>query len=223
MNIVEPIRDLNKFYEMQRMMIADGKIKECLAVMLMFNTNLRIGDSLLIKWKDVIDGEGMVVDNIIITEKKTSKHKWIPLTKQLKEVIQNYYIRYNPRRSSYLFRSLSNRRQRRNEPWHRSYVLVVMKKYAKKAGIKENIGTHSCRKTWGYHAYKNGIDIYEIMRMLNHSNVRQTEVYCGIDSDRIRENYETVSKLNMRATELMQIETLPDADIDIKIRKTRKR
>ncbi|MDY0174931.1 MAG: tyrosine-type recombinase/integrase [Bacteroidales bacterium] len=211
MKRVDPIRNLDLFYEMQKQMMSDGKIKECLLLILMFNTNLRVSDALLIKWRDVIDPEdGSIVNNLVISEKKTRKNKWLPITKQLKTALLNYYVKYNPKRSDFIFRSVSNRIQRRNQSWTRQYVCSTFKKYAKKVGIKDNIGSHSPRKTWGYHAYRSGMLKEEIKRILNHSDIRQTEIYCGIDDDLTRDNYEFVSRLNKRADNLIRRENLPD-------------
>lgn len=208
--IVEPIRDFDKFVQIQKLLIDDGKVRECLLFQLMYNTNLRVSDALLIHWRDVITKDAGIVDTLIITEKKTSKSKWTPVTEQLDRSLINFYYKYRPNIADYIFRSESNRVRGRNQPWNRNYVYSFIKFYAKKANIKDNVGSHSPRKTWGYHAYQNGIDIYEIMRILNHSDIRTTEIYCGLDADKIRDNYSEVSKLNKAADSLLLIDNLPD-------------
>ena len=46
--------------------------------------------------------------------------------------------------------------------------------------IKERIGTHTLRKTFGYHAYNNGYDITLIQKLFNHSSQSVTLRYIGI-------------------------------------------
>jgi len=41
----------------------------------------------------------------------------------------------------------------------------------KTVGLRGNFGTHSLRKTWGYHARMNGVDLALIMYKLNHSSL----------------------------------------------------
>lgn len=52
----------------------------------------------------------------------------------------------------------------------------------KKAGL-ENLGTHSMRKTFGYHLYKNGVGLELIQVLLNHSSPKITLRYIGIEQE----------------------------------------
>lgn len=221
---VNPIRDLDKFILMQKLMMDDGLVRQCLLLKFMFYTNLRVIDALHVKWSDLVNKEtNQIVFNLEVIERKTSKNKWIPLPSALRTTLANYYSKYSPKLTSYVFRSYSNRIQGRNQPWTRQYATEIFKLYAKKAGIKENIASHSARKTWGYHAYAAGIDIYEISRMLGHRNIRDTEIYCGIDADRIREQYELVASLNKKAEHLFGKGALPDNQKGVRLsRKKRK-
>ena len=64
-----------------------------------------------------------------------------------------------------------------------------MKNAAKAVGIKDNVGTHSLRKTWGYHAWKKGFSPAIIMETLNHSNLTVMKRYLGIQQDDINDLY----------------------------------
>ena len=50
-------------------------------------------------------------------------------------------------------------------------------------GIKEKIGTHTLRKTFGYHAYIKTKNIALIQKLLNHSSPSVTLRYIGITQD----------------------------------------
>ena len=56
-------------------------------------------------------------------------------------------------------------------------------------GLKYNIGTHSLRKTFGYHHYKQFKDIVILQKIFNHSSSDITLRYIGIDQDKIDESY----------------------------------
>ena len=45
----------------------------------------------------------------------------------------------------------------------------ILNEASEEAGITENIGTHTLRKTFGYWAYRQGTDIVMVMQLLNHS------------------------------------------------------
>ena len=59
----------------------------------------------------------------------------------------------------------------------------------KEAKIKEKIGTHTMRKTFGYHHYKKFKDIVLLQKMFNHSNSSITLRYIGIDEEEILKGY----------------------------------
>ena len=50
-------------------------------------------------------------------------------------------------------------------------------------GVTDPIGTHTLRKTFGYHAYKAGTDLAIIQQMVNHSSPAVTPRYLGISRD----------------------------------------
>ncbi|MDI6508921.1 tyrosine-type recombinase/integrase, partial [Bacillus wiedmannii] len=49
----------------------------------------------------------------------------------------------------------------------------------------ENIGTHSMRKTFGYHYYKKTKDVAYLMTIFNHASQEVTKRYIGITQDEI--------------------------------------
>lgn len=60
---------------------------------------------------------------------------------------------------------------------------TVLNSAAKQSGIRENVGTHTMRKTYGYQLYQAGVDVTRIQNMLNHSSPNVTLRYIGITRD----------------------------------------
>jgi site-specific recombinase XerD len=54
------------------------------------------------------------------------------------------------------------------------------------AGLSGNFGTHSLRKTWGYHARMSGVDLALIMHKLNHESIAYTKRYLGITGEELQ-------------------------------------
>ena len=52
-------------------------------------------------------------------------------------------------------------------------------------GLWGKFGTHSLRKTWGYHARLQGVDLALIMHELNHESIAYTNCYLGITDDEL--------------------------------------
>jgi integrase len=57
--------------------------------------------------------------------------------------------------------------------------------YLQLVGIRDRIGTHSLRKTWGYQARKSGVPLELIQAKLGHSSPGVTRRYIGITADEI--------------------------------------
>lgn len=51
------------------------------------------------------------------------------------------------------------------------------------------IGTHTLRKTFGYHSFQNGTSLELLMDLFNHSSKTQTLRYIGITEDQKKEVY----------------------------------
>jgi site-specific recombinase XerD len=69
----------------------------------------------------------------------------------------------------------------------RQHAYYILNQAAKSVGISERIGTHSVRKTFGYFAYKQGIDLAMIQKLLNHSSQSETLRYIGITQEQMND------------------------------------
>ena len=72
-----------------------------------------------------------------------------------------------------------------------AYKIIV--KACRKAKINENIGTHTLRKTFGYHYYKKYKDVAMLQKIFNHSSPNITLRYIGITEDEIYDSYSNFS------------------------------
>ena len=89
----------------------------------------------------------------------------------------------------YLFQSFRNQRSK-NRPaklLSRRYVSRAFAAIGEEVGI--DLGTHSMRKTRGYHLYKNTNDIARVMKMLRHSSEAVTLRYIGITQEDIDRDF----------------------------------
>lgn len=65
----------------------------------------------------------------------------------------------------------------------RAQAYKVLNDAARAAGITEAIGIHTLRKTFGYHAYREGVGIAVIQKLLNHPSPGVTLAYIGVEPD----------------------------------------
>ncbi len=68
-------------------------------------------------------------------------------------------------------------------PLQRQAAWRILANAARAVGLTEPVGTHTLRKTFGYHAYKVGTDLAIIQQMLNHASPAVTLRYLGISRD----------------------------------------
>lgn len=69
-----------------------------------------------------------------------------------------------------------------DKPLSRVSAYIIIKHAADDLGL-ENIGCHSLRKTFGYHAWKNGVHLAVIMSIYNHTSIMVTKRYLGIEQE----------------------------------------
>ncbi len=182
MEFVQPIRDLKQIETIKKLLKQQNLRDYCLFV-LGINSGLRISDLLKLKILDIIENN-KIKDRIRIREKKTNKFKDFPLSNNAKLAIKDYLKTRKYDINEPLFIS------RKNKGFLlRQQAYKIINDVAKSIGIKEKIGTHTLRKTFGYHAYNNGYDITLIQKLFNHSTPSVTLRYIGITQDELDEVY----------------------------------
>ena len=72
----------------------------------------------------------------------------------------------------------------------RSQVYRFINRACKNLGIEANVGTHTMRKTFGYHHYKQYKDVVILQKIFNHSSQSITLRYIGIEQDDIDMSYQ---------------------------------
>ena len=169
MKKVEPIRDVEKIKKMKDILMKQD-YRDYLLFGVGINTGFRISDILQLKVKDVKDKT-----HIEITEEKTGKTKR-QFINGIKEDIDKYITGMADH--EYLFQS----RKGTNKPISRVQAYRVLKKAAEKLGI-EKVGTHTLRKTFGYHHYQRNKDVAILQKLFNHSSPSITLEYIGISQD----------------------------------------
>ncbi|MEL7564966.1 MAG: site-specific integrase [Dehalobacterium sp.] len=187
MKAVEPIRDPKKINAMKKYL--KGKnLRDYVMFTLGVNIALRISDLLELTWGDVLEGKNF--KNINLKEGKTQKIRNIKLNQASQKTLEELLVSLDTYdMDDYIFRS----REGDNKPITRQQALNILKDAAEAIGIKENIGTHTLRKTWGYHAWKIGYNPALIMETLNHSNLNVTKRYLGIRQDEINDLYDNLN------------------------------
>ena len=180
--VVDPIRDV-KAIKRIKALLADNKRNLALFTV-GCNTNLRASDLVKItagQVRHLKDG-----DDLVLKERKTGKDRRITLNKTVYEAIQGLLAGQALGDHDPLFRS------QRGEELTVSSIHRLVKSWCRDIGLKGNYGSHSLRKTFGFHARKAGLSLPVLVELFNHSSQRQTLAYLGIQPEEIRDAYRLV-------------------------------
>src|SRR5699024_4162787 len=129
----------------------------------------------------VADVSGKYIE---LRESKTDKVKRIKINRAIKDALAKL-LPDDASGNDWLFPS-----RKGDQPIGRSQAWRILNSAAEAAGLKHvRIGTHSMRKSFGFHAYKSGVELPLLMRVLNHASQKETLLYIGIESEEIDEIY----------------------------------
>ena len=170
MEYVQPIRDKEKIEEMKRELLKNGT-RDYLLFYTGINTGLRISDILALQVKDIRDKT-----HISIRETKTNKSKRFKINNGLYDELNNFVAGMED--EDYIFKS----KKGNNKPISRVQAYRILNDAGKRIGLNE-VGTHTLRKTFGYHFYQKTKDIALLQELFNHSAPSVTLRYIGINQD----------------------------------------
>ncbi len=181
---VEPIKK-RKDIETIKKVLRD-KPRDLALFTIGINTNLRASDLLRLKVSQVKHLQSKKGENEIeIVEKKTGKVRRITMNKTCMEAIRNLLNPNSYDDEDYLFQS------QRSEVLTVPSVHRLVKSWCKTINLKGNYGSHTMRKTWGYHQRVTfGVDLPRLMVCFNHSTQRQTLDYLCVQPEEIKDVYE---------------------------------
>lgn len=174
--VVEPIRDKRDIQRIIDYFDQHDKHKYAVIFQLGVYSGLRISDILKLKVKDVYRQS-----SIRIREQKTRKAKQFPIQDKVHTLIDIFCEGRGEQEFVFVGKG--------EKPLDRIVVYKALVKAGQDLGIQAHIGTHTCRKTFGYHHYRQFKDITLLQTIFNHYTPEVTKRYIGITQDEINESY----------------------------------
>lgn len=171
MELVQPIRNKDTI-NLIKSKLKRQSMRNWFMFVLGINTGLRISDELGLKVADMRNRT-----HIVLVEKKTGKEKRFKINSALREAINEYT--QGMAENDWLFPS-----RKGSKPITRVQAYKILNTVAKEVGLEE-IGTHTLRKTFGYHHYNQYHDVAMLQKIFNHSAPSVTLRYIGIEQDEI--------------------------------------
>ncbi|RAP49998.1 MAG: recombinase XerC [Methanosphaera sp. SHI613] len=155
-----------------------SRLRNKLILTLLYSTGLRVSELTKLKIT-AIDEE----ERTIRVRGKGEKDRIVIFDDATLNLIHEYLEKRNMD-SEYLFLS-----QEGNTLSSR-YIQLMIKDYAKDAGITKKVTPHVMRHSFATHLLKNGVDIRAIQQLLGHSNLSTTQIYTSVDMHTLKNVYD---------------------------------
>lgn len=177
----QPIKELEQINALKDYFYEKGEVRNYALIVIGLNTSLRISDILSLRWQDVYNFHtGAYRLHISVVEKKTQKQNTVAINSSIIEALELLHTKEsNVWPEAFLFAS----RKGDNKPITRNHAFTLIKNAAITLGFEDNISCHSLRKTFGYQAWKQGVQPALLMSIYNHSSYEITKRYLGISQD----------------------------------------
>jgi len=195
MNFVEPIRDPKKIAQIKNLLRGQQRYRDLLLFVVGINSALRISDLLTLRIGQFLDEQGIIKERFNIHEQKRGKRQEVVINNSIKETLTEYISAYpNITSDPDYFVFFNTKSKNYCESIKRGQAWTFISTICNEVGLRDNFGTHSLRKTWGYHARLQSVDLALIMHKLNHSSIATTKRYLGITDEELQE---VVQRLNL--------------------------
>lgn len=195
MNFVEPIRDRKRIAQIKNQLRGERRFRDLLLFVVGINSALRISDLLQLRIGHFVDEHKNIRRRFVIKEEKRGKRQEVVINDSIRKALDEYLAAYPEiatNLENYVF--FNSKVNSFNEPIKRGQAWKFITSICQNVGLRGDYGTHSLRKTWGYHARMNGVDLALIMYKLNHASLAYTKRYLGITDDELED---VVRKLNL--------------------------
>lgn len=117
---------------------------------------------------------------------KGNKERLVPISPSAIHELQLWFVDRNqmnikPGEQDFVFLN------RRGAHLTRTMILLMIKKYAREAGINKTISPHTLRHSFATALLQGGANLLAIQAMLGHADVSTTEIYTHIDTHMLRD------------------------------------
>ena len=156
--------------------------RDAAVMALLYGSGLRISEALGLKRRDVpAPGEG----DVLIVTGKGNKTRMVPVLQNVLTLIQDYAAMcpYPLPPEGPVFVGA------RGGPLSPRIIQLTMARLRGALGLPDNATPHALRHSFATHLLSRGGDLRAIQELLGHASLSTTQIYTGIDSERLLEVY----------------------------------
>jgi integrase/recombinase XerC len=156
--------------------------RDAAVMALLYGSGLRISEALGLKRRDVpLPGEG----DILIVTGKGNKTRMVPVLQNVLALIRDYtdICPYSLPPAGPIFVGA------RGGPLSPRIIQLTMARLRGGLGLPDSATPHALRHSFATHLLSRGGDLRAIQELLGHASLSTTQIYTGIDSERLLEVY----------------------------------
>ncbi len=154
--------------EVRRLLKAPKELRNKILLALIYDTGMRISEASSLLIQDV----DLERRQLFVRKTKSKRERCVPISKHMARGIANYLKIDRPK---YFMFERSN--QHRGLPLSHTRIRGIMKDALGVAGINKKVCIHSLRHTYATHQLEAGQNIYGLMKLLGHADIKNTEMY----------------------------------------------
>ena len=160
----------------------DKELRDKAMLELLYATGIRVSELISLKLRDL----NLALEYIRCGS--AQKNRIIPIGVQAKYSLQKYIDKARANMilrpdEEALFVNCNGRPMTRQGFWK------IIKSYAKKAGIDQDITPHMLRHSFAAHLIENGADLRSVQEMLGHSDISTTQIYTKLTNQKLKNVY----------------------------------
>jgi integrase/recombinase XerC len=158
--------------------------RDAAVMALLYGSGLRISEALGLKRRDVpLPGEG----DVLIVTGKGNKTRMVPVLQNVLTLIQDYaaVCPHQLTAAGPIFVGA------RGGPLSPRIIQLTMERLRGALGLPDSATPHALRHSFATHLLSRGGDLRAIQELLGHASLSTTQIYTGIDSERLLEVYRT--------------------------------
>jgi integrase/recombinase XerD len=124
-----------------------------------------------------------------VNKGKFAKDRVVPLGKHAVRFLKEYITRVRPdhTKSNKALRTLFVNQM--GEPLSKQMIEIMVRDYAKEAGIQKKVTPHVFRHTFATELVRNGADISAVQKMLGHSSLKVTQIYTRVAGIEVKKTH----------------------------------
>lgn len=171
----------------KRVIFNTSNLKHRTLLFVIYDNGLRISEAINITLMDFRTKSE--TPHLIVREAKHHSCRIVPLSQECVDMVRKYYIALKPKK--YLFEG-----DKKGELYSETSIRNVFNTALMREKIKIKIRVHDLRHSFATHCLANGMDIYQLSKILGHKSVSTTEKYYA----HLNFSQMTIKRANVSAT-----------------------